>query len=85
MEGKMKVFFSTLLLGLLCAGFVFADVADFDNEPYSAGIYIQGYPMFSTASNYYDANGDKQSFTDSWNAYGFMLRPTYYGRMGERR
>lgn len=81
----MKVFVSTTIGVLLLIGLAFADVGDFDNEPYAAGIYIQGYPTFLTATNYYDYNGDKQSLDDTWNSYGFMLRPTYYGIVNDHR
>ncbi|OQX92434.1 MAG: hypothetical protein B6D58_02930 [candidate division Zixibacteria bacterium 4484_95] len=81
----MRILILAALGVILLVGSAFADVDDFDNEPYSVGVYIQGYPGFSTASNYYDQNGDKQEFSDTWNGFGFMLRPTYYSMFNDHR
>lgn len=75
----------TIMFALVLAGSVMASINDFDCTPYSPGFYLQGYPMFSTASKLYDNNGDTWDMGDSWNMYGVGLRPTYYGMLNERR
>jgi hypothetical protein len=69
----------------MLVGTAMAEYVDFDNVPYSPGFYLQGYPTFATASKFYDSNGDAQDYSDSWSAFGFGLRPTYYGMMNQNR
>ncbi len=75
----------TLILGALLVSVAFAEVADFDNIPYSPGVYVQGYPMYSSATKFYDADGDAQDWGGTWSAFGLCLRPAYYGMMNENR
>ena len=75
----------TILIGALLVGSAMAEINDFDNVPYSPGLYMQGYPSFMIASKVYDSNGDSQDLGDSWNAYGFSLRPAYYGMLNQNR
>jgi len=81
----MKIL-TTILIGAFLIGTAFAEVHDFDNVPYAPGFYMQGYPAYSTASKWYDSEGDAAEILagESWSAFGLSIRPAYYGMMNDK-
>ena len=75
----------TIVAGILLTGAAFCQIADFDNTPYSPGFYVQGYPVYSSASNAYNSDGDSYDIGDTRSQMGFAARPAYYGMLGQNR
>jgi hypothetical protein len=75
----------TMLLGVILIGSALAEFNDFDCIPYTPGVYLQGYPTYSTANNWYDHDGESRDLGGTWSAFTFSFRPTYWGMMNEHR
>jgi hypothetical protein len=81
----MKKSILTIVIGLALAGLAMAEIADFENAPWTPGFYIQGYPAYMTASKSFDNEGKSQDLANNWKGFGFALRPTYYGQVNNHR
>jgi len=53
--------------------------------PYEPGVYLQGYPTYMTASNWYDSDGESADMGGTWSLLRFGFEPTYFGMMGDKR
>jgi hypothetical protein len=81
----MKKSILTVVISLALAGFAFAEIADFENVPWTPGFYMQGYPIYTTATKTYNYNGDSQDLTNNGKGLSFALRPSYFGMMNNHR
>jgi hypothetical protein len=82
MEGKMRIAL-TIVATLLLIGVVSAQVTDYDNVPFAPGFYAQAYPTYTSASKFYNSDGDATDYSESWSKMQFCARPTYYGMFNE--
>lgn len=75
----------TIAASLILVSAAFAQVADYDNVPYSPGFYLQAYPSYTSASKAYNADGDAEDYAETWSSIQFAARPAYYGMLNQNR
>ncbi len=77
----MKKFTLTILIGFALVSLAAAGINDFESVPWTPGFYLQGYPAYMTASKVYDQDGTSADLPNNWTAFGFAIRPSYYGTL----